>query len=173
MSETNTIGRFGHHPDPAIDFCVEVEEIEAIWTDRCNKFANPDDAALDARVGRALSFRVGGDLHAINAKDRLRRIESDIVEQAIEAADRIRAAAPDLYAAARDLESIMQSAQAILARHVDPGGDLQDPQRCVNELLWVLDHQETLRTQRNTHAALAKAHPILSPQAEAAQETQP
>lgn len=46
MSDTQTLGRFGHHPDPAIDFCVEVEEIEAIWTDRHLQFPNPDDATL-------------------------------------------------------------------------------------------------------------------------------
>lgn len=96
MSETQELGRFGHHPDPAIDFCVEVEEIEAIWTDRALQFPNPDDAVLKERIGCAMAFRVGGDLHAINAKDRLRKIDDDMVEGEMERQDRIRNAAFDM-----------------------------------------------------------------------------
>lgn len=93
MSEakpSEALGQFGHHPDPAIDFCVEVEELEAIYTDRCNRFANASDADLEKRLERAMAFRVGGDLHAINAKDRLRKLETDLFHEAIERADRIR-----------------------------------------------------------------------------------
>jgi len=67
---------FGHHPDPACDFCVEVEEIQAM---ACNRRIGFDpEPSLDARLERAMMFRVGGDLIAINAKATLREIERDV-----------------------------------------------------------------------------------------------
>lgn len=64
--------KFGHHPDPAIDFCVEVEEIQAMACNRRIGFdAEPD---LDRRIERAMMFQVGGDVGAVAAKDELRRI---------------------------------------------------------------------------------------------------
>jgi hypothetical protein len=74
MMET-TLGRFGHHPDPANDFCVEVEEIQSIAEDRKIGFANPDDASLEGRIFRAMQFNVGGDEGAVSAKALLREIE--------------------------------------------------------------------------------------------------
>jgi hypothetical protein len=73
MSEK--LGRFGHHPDPAIDYCVEVEELMSIATDRKRGFANPDDGSLEKRVGRAMEFIVGGDPSAIDAKAEVRAID--------------------------------------------------------------------------------------------------
>lgn len=73
------LGRFGHHPNPAIDFCVEVEELMSIATDRKLGVSNPDDRTLERRVERAMRFRVGGDLSAIDAKDELRAIDKAIV----------------------------------------------------------------------------------------------
>lgn len=70
-----TLGRFGHHPNPAIDFCVEVDELMSIATDRKLGVANPDDTSLEKRVERAMQFRVGGDLSAIDAKQEVRAIE--------------------------------------------------------------------------------------------------
>lgn len=72
------LGRFEHHPDPAIDFCVEVEEIQSIAHDRSIGFANPDDSALEDRIFRAMQFNVGGDANAVNAKALLREIERGI-----------------------------------------------------------------------------------------------
>lgn len=70
------LGRFGHHPDPAIDFCVEVEEIQAM---ACNRRIGFDpEPALDGRVEKAMQFRVGGDLGAIAAKGMLRDVEREI-----------------------------------------------------------------------------------------------
>lgn len=69
-----TLGRFGHHPDPAIDFCVEVEVLEGIAYDRSVGFANPADGSFDERLSRAMEFRVGGDRGAIYAKHRLREL---------------------------------------------------------------------------------------------------
>lgn len=72
MTTTEKLGRFGHHPDPAIDFCVEVEELESIDFDRSHGLG--DQSGFTARLERALDFRVGGDLNAINAKFLLRDI---------------------------------------------------------------------------------------------------
>ena len=68
--------RFDHHPDPAIDFCIEVEEIIAMAYNRHIGF--DPEPTLDARIERAMSFRVGGDLGCINAKATLRQIEHEV-----------------------------------------------------------------------------------------------
>jgi hypothetical protein len=68
---------FGHHPDPAIDFCVEVEEIQSIAHDRSIGFANPDDSKLEDRIFRAMQFNVGGDEGAVSAKALLRQLEAE------------------------------------------------------------------------------------------------
>jgi hypothetical protein len=77
MMET-TLGRFGHHPDPANDICVEVEEIQSIAEDRKIGFANPDDASLEGRIFRAMQFNVGGDEIAVKAKALLREIDARV-----------------------------------------------------------------------------------------------
>lgn len=83
---TNTLGRFGHHPDPAIDFCVEVEEIQSIHTNQRMGLGGPgfdglgyedDFSTVDKRIERAMIFRVGGDEGAVAAKQILRQIERD------------------------------------------------------------------------------------------------
>lgn len=67
---------FGHHPDPAIDFCVEVEELIGM---ACNRRIGFDrEPTLDGRVERAMMFRVGGDIGAIDAKATLREIEREL-----------------------------------------------------------------------------------------------
>lgn len=71
-----TLGRFGHHPNPAIDFCVEVEELMAVGTDRKLGVANPEDSTLERRVARAMVFRVGGDPSAVDAKVELRALNA-------------------------------------------------------------------------------------------------
>lgn len=63
---------FGHHPHPAIDFCIEVEELQAIALDRQLGFRNPDDGMLERRLERAMMFNVGGDTHCVEAKATLR-----------------------------------------------------------------------------------------------------
>lgn len=75
----NDLGRFRHHPNPAIDFCVEVEELTSIATDRRLGVSNPDNGSLERRVQRAMEFRVGGDLNAIDAKGTLREIETSLL----------------------------------------------------------------------------------------------
>lgn len=72
------LGRFGHHPEPAIDFCVEVEELEAIAESTrlgLTGYGHEDDrAGLDRRVESAMDFRVGGDSNAVQAKAALREL---------------------------------------------------------------------------------------------------
>ncbi len=70
------LGRFDHHPDPAIDFCVEVEELEGMAYNRRVGF--DPEPALDARIERAMQFRVGGDQNAVSAKGVLRTLENEI-----------------------------------------------------------------------------------------------
>lgn len=66
------VARFGHHPDPTTDFCIEVDVIEGKVYDVSVDFATYDDVA--PRVSRAMEFRVGGDAHAIAAKAALRTL---------------------------------------------------------------------------------------------------
>ncbi len=76
MSEK--LARFNHHPDPACDFCEEVEHLESIaesWRLGLTGFGHEADRlTLDDRIERALGFRVGGDLGAIKAKQSLREL---------------------------------------------------------------------------------------------------
>jgi hypothetical protein len=65
---------FGHHPEPATDFCVEVEAIEAEITDL--NAGLPATMDLGARIERAMQFKVGGDAAAVVAKADLRKIEA-------------------------------------------------------------------------------------------------
>ena len=77
MSDT-ALGRFDHHPNPAIDFCVEVEEIEGEAYNLRVGFQPMTKADLLERIDRAMHFIVGGDIGAIVAKDRLREIEREV-----------------------------------------------------------------------------------------------
>lgn len=82
MNGTEQLGRFGHHADPAIDFCMEVQDIEALL---CSSKGTPaarlTGVQLRERVARAMEFRVGGDKHAVNAKQILRGIEKALTAE--------------------------------------------------------------------------------------------
>lgn len=78
MITIEPLGRFGHHPDPAVDFCVEVEELEAINYDRKHGIANPGTDTLFHRANAAMDFRVGGDQNAVAAKEKLRAVWADL-----------------------------------------------------------------------------------------------
>lgn len=74
--KTETLGRFGHHPDPAIDFEVEVEEIIGMAHNRRVGFdAEP---TLDDRVEKAMGFKVGGVETCVTAKSELRKIDAEL-----------------------------------------------------------------------------------------------
>lgn len=70
----DALARFGHHPDPATDFCIEVTELECIVTDKELGLRDDEEIPL-SRIARAMSFRVGGDEIAVGAKQHLREIE--------------------------------------------------------------------------------------------------
>lgn len=67
------LGRFGHHPDPAVDFCVEVDEIEGLVYDA--RHGLTEYKPVEDRVFKAMRFCVGGDQNAVTAKERLRIAE--------------------------------------------------------------------------------------------------
>lgn len=69
---TEKIGRFGHHPDPAVDFCCEVDAIEGHIADIRAGLVSKD--GLRERLMRASDFNVGGDVNACMAKDTLRAL---------------------------------------------------------------------------------------------------
>jgi hypothetical protein len=73
--EAVALGEFDHHPDPAVDFCIEVEEIVAQHWNLTHGLHAPTAWQLGNRVRRAMDFRVGGDPSAVAAKDQLREIE--------------------------------------------------------------------------------------------------
>lgn len=70
------LARFGHHPDPAVDFCVEVEAIAGLRADFKAGFETLD--LVRKRVAEAMQFRVGGNPIAIRAKGELRQIEHEV-----------------------------------------------------------------------------------------------
>jgi hypothetical protein len=69
------LGRFGHHSNPAIDFCHECEILENEIANNRIGFTNgtPTVDELKPRISKALDFNVGGDLEAVGAKIALRR----------------------------------------------------------------------------------------------------
>lgn len=73
---------FDHHPDPAIDFCCEVEELENIAENARLGLTGlgheEDRATLDKRVQRAMEFRVGADQAAVLAKAALRQLATTL-----------------------------------------------------------------------------------------------
>jgi len=84
------LGKFGHHPDPAIDFEIEVESLQARLIDAkggISKLGTEPEApvAVLADIERAMTFRVGGDPSAVRAKQMLRDLEAD-AKQAVQPA---------------------------------------------------------------------------------------
>ena len=74
------LGRFRHHPDPAIDFCLQVETLESRLHQAMNSLCKPGDEpeAVEnvlVAIEQAMGFRVGGDEGAVNAKAVLRDLE--------------------------------------------------------------------------------------------------
>lgn len=82
------VGRFGHHPEPAIDFCIEVEALEGHLFDAKHGIGKPGheprriDDEFRRRVSRAMDFIVGGDQIAIAAKATLRSISAQVQDVA-------------------------------------------------------------------------------------------
>jgi hypothetical protein len=82
------VGRFGHHPEPAIDFCIEVEALEGHLFDARHGIGKPGheprrvDDDFRRRVSEAMDFIVGGDQIAIAAKATLRSISAQVQDVA-------------------------------------------------------------------------------------------
>jgi hypothetical protein len=79
QSTTEKLGMFGHHPDPAIDFEVEVQAIEGMAAEARAGMEPPFASAgqVRERLAKAMSFRVGGDQGAVAAKALLRKIDDE------------------------------------------------------------------------------------------------
>lgn len=79
--------RFGHHPEPSTDFCVEVEEIQSIHTNQklgLTGYGHEEDyAGVDRRIEQAMQFRVGGTVEAVVSKAILREIEAERLSLAL------------------------------------------------------------------------------------------
>jgi len=78
------LGKFGHHPDPAIDFCIEVESLQARLFDAKHGISKPGYASepvanVSEDIRRAMMFRVGGDEGAVAAKAILRELEAEAI----------------------------------------------------------------------------------------------
>ncbi len=78
--DTEGLGRFGNHPDPATDFCIEVEKLESRLHQAQHGLSKPGTepetvAAVLNDIQRAMDFRVGGDEGAVAAKGILRGLE--------------------------------------------------------------------------------------------------
>lgn len=82
--EVGKLGRFDHHPDPAIDFEIEVESLIARLFDAKGKISKPGTepeavSVVAEAIARAMTFRVGGDPSCVLAKQRLRQLEEEAV----------------------------------------------------------------------------------------------
>ena len=70
----DSLGRFGHHPDPATDFEIEVQALESIVTDREHGLRRSEPWPGE-RLACAMTFKVGGVETAVEAKALLRDLE--------------------------------------------------------------------------------------------------
>ncbi|RHZ96504.1 hypothetical protein D1114_07285 [Cereibacter sphaeroides] len=76
------LGRFNNHPDPATDFCIQVEKLTARLFDAQHGLSKPGTAPEDVTdvlrgIETAMEFVVGGDLSAVEAKAILRDLEAE------------------------------------------------------------------------------------------------
>jgi hypothetical protein len=68
--------RFGHNPDPSIDYCVEVDELERMLIRiRLGHETYPE---FRKRVNEALSFRFGTCKFSRDARRRLKTLADSI-----------------------------------------------------------------------------------------------
>lgn len=70
------LGRFDWHPDPAIDFCIEVDVLVGMVYDA--KIGLLDADTVNERIFKAMQFNVGGVQRAVNAKAHLRELEAEM-----------------------------------------------------------------------------------------------
>lgn len=74
------VGRFGHHPDPSDDFCVEVECLEGEWANHRVGFMNGTQSReeVEERVARAMTAGPFATERCLAAKATLRAIEREM-----------------------------------------------------------------------------------------------
>jgi len=73
------LGIFGHAKNPAEDYLAEVRRIEALASEV--RLGRGDGVALDHAISRAMRFRVGGIPECLDARQRLRALESEFAGQ--------------------------------------------------------------------------------------------
>lgn len=84
------LGRFRHHPDPVIDFEIEVEEIESILIDCEYGLRDWRAERLDERSSKAFNFisvSADGQKAKLALRDLYPRLRAVIRPRAIEAAE--------------------------------------------------------------------------------------
>lgn len=133
--------RFGHHPEPAIDFCIEVEALEGHLFDAKHGIGKPGheprkvDDDFRRRVSNAMDFIVGGDQIAIAAKATLRALSAQVQE----VAEEVKEAATEVISAHEcgmlRQTSWWQNAAFLLAQYVMKTGDYAAPAAKLEEKL--------------------------------------
>lgn len=84
--DDDILGRFGHHPDANIDFCIEVEAIGSYLADARLGISKPGesprviDTALASRIGEARAFIVKDSISS-DAMDALVAIEAEVIDK--------------------------------------------------------------------------------------------
>ena len=83
------LGRFGHHPDPADDFILEVQDIEQEWGHHKIGYMHgtPSIEELNKRVSRAMDSGPFITEACQMAKDALRQVEREMAASASPAAE--------------------------------------------------------------------------------------
>lgn len=112
--DDGSLGRFGHHPEPAIDFECEVEQIESIVADLEKGMRQGEPVPME-RIARAMTFRVGGDPGAVAAKATLRELEKRASALSVPVGDDL---AKGLRTSQKALDEIARQEQANIAGYL-------------------------------------------------------
>lgn len=114
------LGRFNHHPDPVIDFEIEIEEIESILIDCEYGLRDWRAERLDERSSKAFGF-ISVSAEGQKAKVALRELYPRL--RAVISPHAVSAAEGDLLGLA--LEAL-RKAKAILSDHIQIAKNLND-----------------------------------------------
>jgi hypothetical protein len=80
VQSESQIAKFGHHPDPDIDYCIEADYIIGEWYSlkASHAYETPLRAVVEGRIAEALKVNVVGTQHALGAKTILRKIAEEM-----------------------------------------------------------------------------------------------
>lgn len=124
LTMSSDFGRFGHHQDHALDFCEEVDQLEAIAYDLRMGLRRGERADFDRRLIAAREFVTGGNKNAIAAKETLLSICSHgVVEQVTDPPVTRQSMTSDmtrLEARLRNVESGLSTIMSMLVLIVGP-----------------------------------------------------